>query len=240
MLPGGRKPLRSPAIMLCDAICQSIIVNLAVKALPAAPQKASFPVCLHWRRAVERQNFAREIKAPGNQYARRRRPIARSEERKRRFYAVADGRRESAGICGGGDIGSGLGILVGVDGNGKNFLSKAVEGQKKSGGILGHERTADHNERPWRSFFEFRHRLRERPARVCIVPAVDPDLRTRGGKNGHASLDKVLQSGRPFRPRHSYLESNRWKAGFDRSKRSNCRCGVLMLVTARKARQRQI
>ena len=70
------------------------------------------------RRAIERQNFAREIKAAGDQYAGRRLPIARGEEGKGRFDAVADRRRKSAGICGSGDIGSRLGILVRIDGNG--------------------------------------------------------------------------------------------------------------------------
>ncbi len=106
--------------------------------------------------------------------------------------------------------------------------------------VLRRLRAADQHQRARDFVLEFGHRLGEHAAAVLIMAAVEPDFGARGREIDDMAARKPLQPRRPFglsRPASMALVGS---SGATAPQRRDGAGRVLMLMTARQARQRQI
>ena len=149
-------------------------------------------------------------------------------------------RRNALRAGGGGDFLGRPALVLALDRNGDHLAREAGEMPQQRAHILRGLRAADQHQRARAFFLELGHRLGEHAAAILVMAAVDPDFGARGSEIHHMAAGDPLQPRRPVG-----IE----QAGVDGAGRNLRRHGaqggdgggrVLMLMTARQARRRQI
>ena len=149
-------------------------------------------------------------------------------------------RRNALRAGGGGDFLGRPAFVLALDRNGDHLAREAGEMPQQRAHILGGLRAADQHQRARAFFLELGHRLGQHAAAILVMAAVDPDFGARGSEFHHMAARDPLQPRRPVGIEQAGVDGAGLNLRGHGAQGGDGGGGVLMLMTARQARRRQI